>query len=213
VKSEQLNALLYEALETEICGTQVYEAAIRCAQNADLKKEWQKYLDETRNHERILKGVFEAFGLDPAAEPPGRKVVRHIGTSLVKAMEMAQQGGKPEQAEVVAAECVVHAETKDHMNWELIGKAVEELKGTEKEALQKAFEEVEEPPLSHEGLGQRALDPISGHAGRTAAARGEEERQDGHRRRARREGARRYGAPEVRLAAGSVLRQASNRRS
>jgi hypothetical protein len=149
VKSEQLNALLYEALETEICGTQVYEAAIRCAQNADLKKEWQKYLDETRNHERILKGVFEAFGLDPAAEPPGRKVVRHIGTSLVKAMEMAQQGGKPEQAEVVAAECVVHAETKDHMNWELIGKAVEELKGTEKEALQKAFEEVEEQEDEH----------------------------------------------------------------
>jgi rubrerythrin len=149
VKSEQLNALLYEALETEIGGTQVYEAAIHCAQNADLKKEWQKYLDETQNHERILKGVFEAFGLDPAAEPPGRKVVRHIGTSLVKAMEMAQQDGKPAQAEVVAAECVVHAETKDHMNWELIGRAVEELKGPEKEALQKAFEEVEEQEDEH----------------------------------------------------------------
>jgi hypothetical protein len=29
-------------------------------------------------------------------------------------MEMAQQSGKPEAAQIVAAECVVEAETKDH---------------------------------------------------------------------------------------------------
>ena len=34
---------------------------------------------------------------------------------------MALDAGKPEAAEIVAAECVVHAETKDHLNWELIG--------------------------------------------------------------------------------------------
>jgi hypothetical protein len=43
-------------------------------------------------------------------------VVRHIGQSLVKAMEMALAGGKPEAPRLVAAECVVHAETKDHLN-------------------------------------------------------------------------------------------------
>ena len=48
-------------------------------------------------------------------------VVRHIGESLVAAMEMALESGPPEAAEMVAAECVVLAETKDHLNWELIG--------------------------------------------------------------------------------------------
>ena len=40
---------------------------------------------------------------------------------LHKAMEMALESGPPEAAEVVATECVVLAETKDHLNWELIG--------------------------------------------------------------------------------------------
>jgi hypothetical protein len=31
-------------------------------------------------------------------------------------MEMALEAGNPE-AELVAAECVVHAETKDHLDW------------------------------------------------------------------------------------------------
>ena len=49
MKKEQLNELLYQALETEAGGVQVYETAIRCAVNKDLKEEWQKYLDQTRD--------------------------------------------------------------------------------------------------------------------------------------------------------------------
>ena len=40
-------------------------------------------------------------------------------------MEIALMAGKPEAAQIVAAECVVQAETKDHMNWQLIGAASE----------------------------------------------------------------------------------------
>ncbi len=35
---------------------------------------------------------------------------------------MALKGATPEAAGLVACECVVIAETKDHLNWELIGK-------------------------------------------------------------------------------------------
>jgi rubrerythrin len=149
MKQEQLTELLYQALETEKGGIQVYKTAIRCAQNGDLKEEWEKYLDQTQNHERILLDVFTAFGLDPSKETPGRKVVRHIGESLVKAMEMALQSGPPEAAELVAAECVVSAETKDHLNWELIGQSVEKLSGAQKKALKEAHEEVEEQEDEH----------------------------------------------------------------
>jgi hypothetical protein len=149
MNQEQLSELLYQALETEKGGIQVYKMALRCVQNEELKEEWEKYLEETQNHERIMQDVCATFGLDPETETPGRKVVRHIGESLVKAMEMALQSGPPEAAELVAAECVVHAETKDHLNWELIGQAVEKLSGTQKKALKEAYEEVEEEEDEH----------------------------------------------------------------
>jgi hypothetical protein len=149
MKQQQIHELLYQALETEIGGQQVYETAITCAQNAELKKEWKKYLDETQNHERILLEVFEAFGLDPEMETPGRAVVRHLGESLVEAMELALESGEKEAAQIVAAECVVLAETKDHQNWELVGLLTEELEGEEQEALQDAFDEVEEQEDEH----------------------------------------------------------------
>ena len=149
MKSEQLTDLLYQALETEKGGVQIYKTAIRCAQNDDLKEEWEKYLEQTENHERILLDVCTAFGLDPSKETPGRKVVRHIGESLVKAMQMALQSGPPPAAQIVAAECVVSAETKDHLNWELIGQSVEKLSGAQKKALKEAYEEVEEQEDEH----------------------------------------------------------------
>jgi rubrerythrin len=87
MQTEQFNQLLYEALETEMGGVQVYETVIRCAINEDLKKEWQKYLEQTQKHEQIVRELCGKFGLDPETETPGRRVVRHIGESLVKAIE------------------------------------------------------------------------------------------------------------------------------
>jgi rubrerythrin len=149
MKQEQLTELLYQALETEKGGVQVYKTALRCVQNDELKEEWEKYLEETQHHVQIVQDVCTAFGLDPSTETPGRKVVRHIGESLVKAMEMALQSGPPEAAELVAAECVVHAETKDHLNWELIGQCLDKLSGAQKKALKDAHEEVEDQEDEH----------------------------------------------------------------
>jgi ferritin-like metal-binding protein YciE len=149
MKQEQLTELLYQGLETEKGGVQVYKTALKCVQNEELKEEWETYLEETTNHERIMLDVCTAMGLDPDKETTGRKVVRHIGESLVKAMEMALASGPPEAAELVAAECVVHAETKDHLNWELIGQVVEKLSGSQKKTLKEAYEEVEEEEDEH----------------------------------------------------------------
>ena len=131
MNQKEMKELLYQALETEQGGVQVYETALRCVVNEELKKEWQEYLEQTQNHVRIVEGVFTQLGLDTKTETPGRMVVRHIGQSLVKAMEMALDAGKPEAAQLVAAECIVQAETKDHLNWELIGELAKKLKGDE----------------------------------------------------------------------------------
>jgi ferritin-like metal-binding protein YciE len=148
VKREQADELLYQALETEQGGQKVYETAIRCATNEELHKEWQGYLEETQNHERILLGVFERLGLDPQHETPGRKVLRHVAEGLVTAMEMAL-AEDPVGAQLVAAESVVQAETKDHMNWELIGEIAKKFTGDERKALEEAHGEVEEQEDEH----------------------------------------------------------------
>jgi hypothetical protein len=58
-------------------------------------------------------------------------------------MQMALTAGPPEAAELVAGECVVHAETKDHLNWELIGMVAEKADKATSEVLTEAFEQVE----------------------------------------------------------------------
>ena len=146
---DQLHELLYQALETEQGGILVYQNALRCVLNADLKKEWEEYLEQTQNHERIVRELCEAFGLDPEVETPGRKVVAQIGESLVKAMATALDAGPPEAAQLVAAECVILAETKDHQNWELIGEVVKKSKGEVAKALKTAYEEVEDEEDEH----------------------------------------------------------------
>lgn len=141
--NKQLSELLYQMLETEMGGVQVYTKALSCAVNDELREEWQKYLDQTNHHVEVMHDVFAQCGLDPATQTPGREVVRYIGESLVHAMDLALQGAKPKAAELVACECVVFAETKDHQNWELLSECAEKAKGAEKKALRKACDEVE----------------------------------------------------------------------
>jgi hypothetical protein len=145
----QVDELVYQALETEMGGVKVYRMALRCAQHPDLKEEWEKYLEQTENHERILRDVCEALGLDAEKQTPGRQIVRHKGAALVGAMEMALRAGDLAAAQLVAAECVVDAETKDHQNWELIGQVAATLKGSEGTVLKEAYEEVEDEEDEH----------------------------------------------------------------
>ncbi len=146
---KQLHELLYQALETERGGVKIYETALTCAQNKDLRGEWEEYLEQTRTHEQVLLKVFGELGLNPETVTPGREVVAHIGDSLVAAMEMARAGGTATGAQLVACECVVLAETKDHQNWELIGHLAEHGKGEETGTLKSAFDEVEQEEDHH----------------------------------------------------------------
>ena len=109
MKDKQVAELLLQSLEHEKGGVLIYETALQCVVNEDLKEEWEKYLDETRNHERVLTEVCAAMGLDPEQESPGRAVVHDIGASLVAAMNKALDAGPPEAAQLVACECVVLA--------------------------------------------------------------------------------------------------------
>lgn len=147
--SHQLDDLVLQMMETELGGEQVYRAALACAVNPGLKKEWEEYLEETLTHQNVVRSLCDALGLDPEQQSPTRRVVRHIGESLVKAIELARQGGNPQAAQLVACECVVHAETKDHANWELLGKVAQAATGDVGQALKAAHQAVEKDEDHH----------------------------------------------------------------
>ena len=149
MKDEQVRELLYQSLETEIGGVQIYTTALRCAENDDLKEEWEEYLEQTKNHVTIMEDVLTKLDLDPNEETPGRKVVRNIGEALVQSMEMALAEGQPGAAQLVAAEAVVLAETKDHQNWHLIGEVAKKVKGDVAKVLKEAHEKVEHEEDEH----------------------------------------------------------------
>jgi hypothetical protein len=146
----QVKELLYQMLETELGGVQIYTTALKCVVNEELEEEWSNYLEQTERHVEIVRELFGQLRLDTETQTPGRKVVHHIGESLVKAMQIAMSSGaKPEAAQLVACECVVLAETKDHQNWELLSKYAEKAKGDERKALQAAIDEVEDQEDEH----------------------------------------------------------------
>jgi hypothetical protein len=146
----QVIELILQSLEHEKGGVLVYRTALKCAVNEDLKEEWEGYLEETEHHVEVLTDVCAKLAIDPGMETPGVLVVRHTGQSLVKAMEMALKAGEPAAAQLVACECVVLAETKDHLDWELIGKCGEKLlTGEAAEALKEAYEEIEDQEDEH----------------------------------------------------------------
>lgn len=143
IKKDQFQELILQSLEHEKGGEKIYEMALTCAKSKDLTKEWQGYLEHTQRHVRVLEDVCRDLRIDPKEESPGKEVVRHLGASLLEAMRLAKDAGDPVAAQLVACECVVLAETKDHANWELLEKCSKALNGEEKKILAAACDEVE----------------------------------------------------------------------
>ena len=149
MKLDQVNDLILQSLEHEMGGVKVYELASSCAINRDLKEVWGKYLEQTRTHVTILQQVCGAFEIDPDTATPSRDVVRGVGQALIAAMKKAKTAGNPAAAEIVACECVVIAEAKDHADWELLGKCADAMKGAAANALREACDKVEDQEDEH----------------------------------------------------------------
>jgi hypothetical protein len=149
MNTKQIEELVLQSLEHEVGGVNVYTTALGCAVNQDLKAEWQEYLEQTKAHVRALETLCSALGLDPARETPGRGVVRHVGAALVEAMNLAASAGDPAAAEIVACECVVLAETKDHADWQLLSKCAVHLDGPVAAAFKAACSTIEDQEDEH----------------------------------------------------------------
>ena len=60
MNSKQLEELLLQSLEHERGGVKVYRTALLCVLNADLRKEWTHYLEQTERHVQVLSDTCAA---------------------------------------------------------------------------------------------------------------------------------------------------------
>ena len=141
--------LLYEALETELGLLELYQTPLECTASDDVQREWEECLEETEEHVVILKNMLDQLGLRLDSETSGRRVVRHKVRALIVAMDMAFSSSTAHSAQLVAAECVVNAETKSHAMWELIGRVSESASETVGEIVADAYAQVEEQEDKH----------------------------------------------------------------
>ena len=149
MNQDQVKELVLQALTHERGGVEVYRAALECALNEELREEWEDYLRETETHVEVLETLCAELDIDPEEESPGRAIVAGLGEALVRAMNDARHKAGRDAAQLVACECVVLAETKDHLDWELLTQVGEGAKGAQKKAIQKACDEVEDEEDEH----------------------------------------------------------------
>ena len=147
--TKMLKELLLQSLEHEMGGVKIYETALKCVLNEDLKEEWEKYHQETEKHVQVLHDLCLQLHMDPEEQTPGRKITHDKGMALIAAMESALGAGDKEAAQCVACESVVMAELVDHSNWELIGEAAKNMTGAEGTAMKQAYQEVEDEEDEH----------------------------------------------------------------
>lgn len=147
--TRQMKELLLQTLEHERGAELVYDAALDCVCNEDLEEEWEDCLERTERHVEILTETCEALGVDADEMTPSRQIAQHNSNGLVMAMKMAVQAGDDQAAELVACECVLLGESRNELNWELIGDCAAALNGEARDVLVDACEEVADAHDEH----------------------------------------------------------------
>src|SRR5262245_10353100 len=100
---EQLEEPLRQAYEVELGGAAIYEAARKGVEDEELREEWDRHLERTRERAGIVRELLEELDLDPATETPARLAVRQLGQSFMGTMKLALASGAPGAAQLVAA--------------------------------------------------------------------------------------------------------------
>jgi rubrerythrin len=112
---------LSEFLAVERGGIKLYQAALQIVQDRDVSQKFREFLEQTKKHETILTRVIRELGGDPEHISPGAAMAEKKAKALLDTMTNSD-GLNGRAAELNAIGNIVIAETKDHADWEMIGK-------------------------------------------------------------------------------------------
>jgi rubrerythrin len=148
INERALMDVLSEFLAVEMGGQKLYEKALGLVSDSEVRTKFREFHRQTLKHQKILTDVIHRLGGNPRAQSPTAKVATEKAQALLRSMD--RNGLSKDQAELNAIENIVLAETKDHADWELIGKIARQ--ATEdrlREVLGAAAGEVEQEEDEH----------------------------------------------------------------
>ena len=117
---------LSEFLMVEQCGWQLYRVVGERASDPELHERYEEFGRETDRHRTILTGLIRDLGGDPDYVSPTARLAQAKSEALLASALVAGPLGEAER-EANDLENVLLAETKDHADWELLSKLVEQL--------------------------------------------------------------------------------------
>jgi len=149
ISHDVLRDKLSEFLAVERGGLKLYELALQIVTDPTVSAKFREFRDQTRKHETILIRVMNSLGMDPGHMSPAARVAELKASALHQTM-MSTDGLPPQAVEVNAIENIVLAETKDHADWELLGKIARQSDNEKlRDVLKPAVAEVEPQEDEH----------------------------------------------------------------
>ena len=149
ISHEVLREKLSEFLAVERGGIGLYEQAIQIIKDPDVSRKFAEFLDQTRKHETILLRVMGALGIDPQYVSSAARIAEQKAYALLNTMR-SSDNLPPDALELNAIENIILAETKDHADWELLGKIARQAEDKRlRDVLKPAVAEVEPEEDEH----------------------------------------------------------------
>lgn len=148
INERTLMEVLSEFLAVELGGQKLYEKALGLVSDSEVRTKFREFHRQTIKHQKVLADVIHRLGGNTRAQSPTAKVATQKAQALLSSMDSA--GLSKDQAELNAIENIVLAETKDHTDWELIGKIARQATDDRlREILGAAASEVEQEEDEH----------------------------------------------------------------
>ncbi|MBV8451637.1 MAG: DUF892 family protein [Deltaproteobacteria bacterium] len=155
ISREMLYDKLSEFLAVEKGGLKLYEEALRIVTDQEVAEKFRTFKEQTRKHESILMRLMQELGMDPAHVSSGAKVATEKAEALLKTMTNGLTG---KSAELNAVENIILAETKDHSDWEFLGKIARQSDDSRiRDVLKPAVSEVESEEDEHLNWSKKQL--------------------------------------------------------
>jgi rubrerythrin len=120
VSKSALMDLLSEFLAVEEGGQQLYEKALELVFDSEVKAKFREFLKQTMTHQKVLNEIITKLGGNPHSQSSTAKIANQKAQALLRTM--GDPGLSRDQNQLNAMENIVLAETKDHADWELLGK-------------------------------------------------------------------------------------------
>jgi rubrerythrin len=101
-------------------GQELYEKALELVFDNEVKTRFREFLKQTITHQKVLTEIISKLGGNPHAQSRTAKIASQKAQALLRTM--GDPGLSRDQNQLNAMENIVLAETKDHADWELLGK-------------------------------------------------------------------------------------------